>query len=181
MTERHPSDGSRAGAGDIGPDPTSGVERLQALIAQHGGAAPGIDDLPAATHWPSIPAIDVEAEWTELRAWVEQLLERFAQLDHHVVPACWWRHNEHVEALSSLRDHETVSYSDTAPATAPMEWLRALRDVTILLRAWTGELSCGATHQPAPTRLRAAGDDGWDVFVATDLERRRHAAIRAAF
>lgn len=180
MTERQPSDGATKGLGGGVSDPISGVERLQAIIVRHGGGAPGLDEVPAATHWPSIPAVDAEAEWNDLRAWVEQLLERFAQLDHHVVPACWWRHNEHVEALSALRDHETVSYSDTAPATGPMEWLRALRDVTALLRAWTSELSCGATHQPTPTRLRVAGDDGWDAFAAADLEQRRQAAIRTA-
>jgi hypothetical protein len=180
MTERPPDDGATKGLGGGVTDPASGVERLQALIARHSGAAPGLEEVPAATHWPSIPAVDTEAEWEDLRAWVEHLLERFAQLDHHVVPACWWRHNEHVEALSALRDHETVSYSDTAPATGPMEWLRALRDVTALLRAWTSELSCGATHQPAPTRLRAASADGWNDFIAAYLERRRQAAIDAA-
>ncbi len=180
MTERPPGDEPSERLGGKVTDSTSGVERLQALIAGHGGPAPALDEVPAATHWPSIPAVDAEAEWNELRFWVEQLLERFGQLDHHVVPGCWWRHNEHVEALSALRDHEAVSYSDTAPATGPMEWLRALRDVTALLRAWTSELSCGATHQPAPTRLRVAEDDGWDAFVAADLEQRRQAAIRAA-
>jgi hypothetical protein len=180
MIERPSADGPTTGLGGGVTDPTSGVERLQALIARYAGAAPALDEVPAATHWPSIPVVDAEAEWQDLRDWVEQLLERFAQLDHHVVPGCWWRHNEHVEALSALRDHEMVSYSDTAPATGPMEWLRALRDVTALLRAWTSELSCGATHQPAPRRLRIAEDDRWDVFVAADLEQRRQAAISAA-
>jgi hypothetical protein len=176
VTGRQLTDQTPEEDGDVSP-PFLAVDRFRALYA---AAGPDLNEVPAATHWPSVPAIDCEAEWAELRTWVEHLLERFAQLDHHVVPACWWRHNEHVEALSALRDHELVSYSGTAPATGPIDWLRALRDVTVLLKTWTAELSCGATHQPPPTRLQPAGDSGWGPFVASDTERRRQAAIQAA-
>ena len=56
----------------------------------------GIDEIPGATHWPEVLAVEAAAQWEELRVWVEQLQERFSHLDHHVVPRCWWRHNEHV-------------------------------------------------------------------------------------
>jgi len=52
-----------------------------------------------------------------------------------IIPAFWWRHNEHVEALVALRDHHHASFGDTAPATAPVDWFRALRDITVLLRS----------------------------------------------
>ena len=72
-----------------------------------------LDEIADATHWPEVLAVEGAAQWEELRAWVEQLQERFSHLDQHVVPRCWWRHNEHVEALSALRDHERSSFAAT--------------------------------------------------------------------
>jgi hypothetical protein len=136
-----------------------------------------LDEIPGATHWPEVLAVEGAAKWEELRAWVEQLQERFSHLDHHVVPRCWWRHNEHVEALSALRDHERSSFAATAPATAPVDWFRALRDVTSLLRSWTGDLSCGATHQDSQTRASPPAVTEWERFVQADVERRREQEI----
>jgi len=144
----------------------------------HPGEPVGYDetDIPAPTRWAAIPAEDAPQAWADLRAWVETLRDRF-DLDHHVLPACWWRHNPHVEALTALRDHEAASFLDTAPATAPVDWLRALRDVTALLRAWTGELGCDTTHRPAPApgATRAAFDEAdWAAHVHADTARRCH-------
>ena len=132
-----------------------------------------IDEIPGATYWPEVLAVEAAAQWEELRNWVEQLQERFSHLDHHVVPRCWWQHNEHVEALSALRDHERSSFASTAPATAPVDWFRALRDVTALLRSWTGDLCCGATHQGSPTRASPPAVGEWKRFVQDDVERRK--------
>jgi hypothetical protein len=138
-----------------------------------------LTDIPVPTHWPRVPAADIEAEWNGLRAWVEWLCTRFAHLDHHIIPRCWWRHNEHVEALAALRDHERSSFCDSAPASAPLDWFRALRDIAALLRAWTAETGCGATHQPPPATLRVHSDD-WDRFVADDKAARQSAEIDRA-
>jgi hypothetical protein len=136
-----------------------------------------LDEIADATHWPEVLAVEGAAQWEELRAWVEQLQERFSHLDQHVVPRCWWRHNEHVEALSALRDHERSSFAATAPATAPVDWFRALRDVTALLRSWTGDLSCGAAHQNSPTRASPPAVSEWERFVQADVERRQKREI----
>ena len=137
-------------------------------------------DIPTPTYWPALPATDAADEWDHLRAWVENLCGRFAHLDHHVIPRCWWRHNEHVEALAALRDHERSSYSDTAPATAPLDWFRALRDIAALLRAWTAELGCATTHQNPAATLRAVDEGEWERFVEVDVERRQQREIDAA-
>jgi hypothetical protein len=139
-----------------------------------------MEDVPAATHWPDIPDADVPEHWDELRSWVERLQERFAHLDHHVIPRCWWRHNEHVEALSALSDHELVSFAETAPATAPVDWFRAMRDITALLRSWTGELSCGAEHKDAPVPPKSLTEEDWEAFVQADVERRARSRIELA-
>ncbi len=139
-----------------------------------------IADVPAPTHWPSLPSADAAAEWNELRAWVETLQGRFAHLDHHVIPRCWWLHNDHVEALAALRDHEHSSFAPSAPATAPVDWFRAVRDITALLKAWTADLGCGATHTDSPTRLRATDSGEWDRFVTADVTRRIEAEIDRA-
>jgi hypothetical protein len=138
---------------------------------------PDLEELPGATYWPEIPAVDAAAKWEELRAWVEKLQGRFSHLDHHVVPRCWWRHNEHVEALSALRDHECSSFAETAPATAPVDWFRALRDVTALLRAWTGELACGAVHQDSRDHTNPPVEEECERLVRADIELRQRGAI----
>lgn len=137
----------------------------------------GLDpnDIPAATHWPSVSAAKAGHEWEQLRKWVERLQQRFEFLDGHVIPACWWRHNGHVEALVALRDHERVSYGDLAPATGPVEWLRALRDVAALLRSWTGELACGPGHRPAIDATRPFDAGEWDAHLRADVARREQA------
>ncbi len=133
-----------------------------------------IDEIPGATSWPAIDPTDTPAAWEDLSVWVDDLRRRFDHLDHHVIPGCWWRHNEHVEALVALRDHQRASFGDTAPAIAPVDWFRALRDITALLRSWTAEHACGAIHHNPPTRPQPADADAWDAFVAAEVERRQH-------
>lgn len=147
-----------------------------------GGAydAGELADVSAPTHWPAIPAADAADEWADLAAWVEALQGRFAHLDHHVIPRCWWRHNEHVEALAALRDHQRSSFASTAPATAPVDWLRALRDIAALLKAWTAEVGCGAVHQDPPAPLRSGDREEWERHVAGDVRRRHEHEIEAA-
>ena len=137
-------------------------------------------DLSAPTHWPTIPAADAATEWADLAVWVEVLRARFAHLDHHVIPRCWWRHNEHVEALAALRDHERSSFSSTTPVTAPVDWFRALRDVAALCKAWTGETGCGASHQDPPIPLRSVEPVEWQRHIDSDVRRRQQQEIDSA-
>jgi hypothetical protein len=130
------------------------------------------EDIPAATHWPSLDRDKAAREWEELRGWVERLRSRFEFLVHHVIPYCWWRHNGHVEALAALRDHERVSFAQLAPATAPLDWLRALRDTAVMLRSWTADLPCGAVHQPPITQPPFDREE-WSRYVAADFVDRR--------
>jgi hypothetical protein len=153
-------------------------DHILEMIGLRATGIPDLDDIPSATHWPSIPTQKAEVEWQELRTWVEQLQRRFAHLDHHTIPPCWWQHNEHVEALAALRDHERVSYLPAAPATAPVEWMRALRDIEFLLHSWTAEYPCGASHQEPPARFRHGQFDGWDDHLASDVKRRAETAAR---
>ena len=159
-----------------------GRYRLDELAQVLGDAydAGDLADVPAPTHWPSIPAADAATEWDDLAAWVVSLQSRFAHLDHHVIPRCWWRHNEHVEALCALRDHERSSYSATAPVTAPIDWLRALRDVAALCKAWTAETGCGASHTDPPTPLRTLDRLEWERHVTVDVTRRQQREIDTA-
>ncbi len=151
------------------------VDSLRQLFGSYDDE-PVEEEIPTVTYWPDISADAGAVEWVDLRSWVKELQERFSHLDHHVIPNCWWRHNEHVEALVALRDHERSSFSNTAPATAPLDWFRALRDITALLRTWTAERSCGAVHQNPPSRLHPDDTDAWDTFVAADVESRRRLA-----
>jgi hypothetical protein len=163
------------------PDTDSSEERRSAFAALFGAdGPPDFDDLSGPLHWEDLTPGEAGVAWPELRCWVEHLVVRFSHLDHHVIPACWWRHNGHVEALAALRDHERVSYAETAPATAAVEWHRALRDIEAMLRDWTGQHGCGAAHNDRDRQLRPPGPVEWDQFVRTDLESRQRAAIDAA-
>ncbi len=180
---------------DQQPEGRNPLDQLAQIIGDRFGSSPfdtahldGSDefdsaefaDVPAPTRWPSLPSADAAAEWEELRAWVEDLQGRFGHLDHHVIPRCWWRHNDHVEALAALRDHERSSFASTAPATAPVDWFRALRDVTAMLKAWTADLGCGATHIEAPKSPRAIDRGEWDRFVTADVAQRSGTEIDQA-
>lgn len=171
------NDHHRPRGGSAGPDP---AERLRALVAAQAGipAAPDEPDAPppGPVHWPSLPAADTADEWAELATWVSGLQARF-DLDAHVIPACWWRHNGHVEALAALRDHEAESYSPMAPASAAVAWLRALRDITALLQGWTAELGCAGGHHDGPPAPPAPSGPDWDEHVTADVARRRRAEL----
>ena len=95
----------------------TGREMLARLYAEDG--PPDLEVFGGPLHWPSIPAVDLATEFRELSDWVEGRVARFPHLDHTVIPNCWWRHNGHVEALQALRDHEQVSYADSAPRAQP--------------------------------------------------------------
>ncbi len=128
--------------------------------------------------WPGLCPEEAASEWESLRRWVTCLVERF-NLDQHVVPRCWWRHNAHVEALAALRDHERASFADTAAPTAALEWHRALRDIETRLRDWTSRLACGTRHEP--TRSRPSDDDtGWDEWLRADVAARRARLVTTA-
>jgi hypothetical protein len=93
------------------------------------------------------------AGWTSWRSGSTRLISRFA-LDTRVIPPCWPRHNALVEALSALRDHERASYHQTAPPTAAVDWLRALRDVEALLRSIAAQTQCTTqTHRSEIRRV----------------------------
>ena len=151
---------------------TPRVNSLEGLLSQYRESIPDFDEIPMATHWPSMSADEARINWINLFKWVEELRVRFSHLDHHVIPPCWWRHNGHVEALSALRDHELVSFMESAPASAPVDWFRALRDISSILRSWTGENSCSASH--VESFLNPISADSSDVrdFIANDIDRR---------
>ena len=151
---------------------------LAALFGADG--PPDLEELTGPFHWADLTSAEARAAWPELRSWVEELVTRFPHLDHHVVPACWWRHNSHVEALAALRDHERISYAETASPTAAVDWHRAVRDIEAMLREWTGQIGCGATHNDRDRQLRPPEPAEWDQFVQTDIDRRGQAAVDAA-
>lgn len=153
-------------------DPAADLARL---IAEGPGIGEpgGLDDIPAPTYWPAIRSSVAEGEWEALRSWVEELQARFECLcDHHVIPRCWYRHNGHVEALVALRDYERAAFAPSAPATAAVDFLRALEDVERVLRAWTVELRCGAEHVGESEPLEPSEED-WRAFVAEDIRFRQ--------
>jgi hypothetical protein len=139
-----------------------------------------IDEIAGPLYWTDLSPGEATQEWASLRAWVEQLMVRFSHLDHHAIPRCWFLHNGHVEALAALRDQERINYGETAPGTAAVDWHRAFRDIEARLRDWTGQLACGATHEPRSRQSRAIDPAEWDKFVHHDVSLRDQHAIERA-
>lgn len=159
-------------------DDEAGRRLLAQLYGQDG--PPDLEALAGPTRWPEIPAVDIAAELGELRGWVEELLERFPHLDHTVIPACWWRHNGHVEALQALRDHERVSYADSSPATAGVDWHRAFLLIEARLREWTGWSGCASGHKEPIPQLRRLDAGEWENHIRQQVERRQRREIDSA-
>ena len=101
------------------------MSRPDSAAASLYGALGGLDELAleGPLFWPEIPAAEARAEWEELRAWAHRLVARY-DLDSHVVPACWYRHNHSVAALAALRDCERGFFAATAPPCAGVDWQR---------------------------------------------------------
>lgn len=151
-------------------DQAEALALLGAMFAGKGAASPGQAAGPVL--WKAMTAEDAESKWSELRVWVEELVQRFEHLDHHVIPLCWWRHNGHVEALVALRDHERLSYSNASAPSAAVDWHRAFRDVEARLREWTATLPCGSHHDSRARPARKVDEDEWAAFVAEDAALR---------
>ena len=175
MPERIPNGAIPA---DYEGDEALEAQRVTALAKLYEADGPiDLDEIDGPMYWPDLPPGEAHQEWEALRAWVEQLVVRFAHLDHHVIPRCWFRHNGHVEALVALRDQERVNYSDTAPGSAAMDWHRAFRDIEARLREWTGQLACGATHEVRTHQVRSVDPDVWRQFVNDDVTRRQDETV----
>lgn len=133
-------------------------------------------------HWSTLSPLDAQREWPALRAWVDDLRERYPEdLDHHVIPSsCWFAHESHVVALQALKDHERVAYDPDSPASSAVDWHRALRDVVALLRTCTSNLRCTATEHFPARPVPAIDEAAFAKVVADDVARRRRKAIDRA-
>ena len=151
---------------------------IEELIASAG--VPGLGaGLAGPLHWPELPADRWAEEIGSLRAWVGRLVERF-DLDAHVVPACWWRHNHLVEVLGALRDYERACYAPASPATAAVEFHRALRDMEAVLRTWVADLRCEGGHDPSHDKGRRLPAEGWERWLDGEAGRRQGQAASSA-
>jgi len=123
--------------------------------------------IPEVLHWPDIAPDELEGEWEDLRAWVADLLGRFTWIDHHVVPDCWWQHNELAELLSALRGHEQIAYMPGQPPTAATDWFRAMRDLLGMAKVWTSESGCAAGHVERAPRETTISPEDWAGHLAS--------------
>jgi len=131
------------------------------------------DAVNAPLHWPSLGPFAAQGEWPELAKWVDALRHRYRGLDSYVVPACWYEHESLVVALQALKDHERVAYDQSSPASSAMDWHRAFRDISGLLRQFTADLRCG--HGPEYGDIELFG-----MFIANDIAQRRRRAATVA-
>ena len=142
---------------DATPAPDSPVVAaltdLSTRLSADGG---DFEEFEGPIYWPTRDPDQVEFDWPCLAEWVNRLRARFPHMTARI-PDCWYRHNDLVEALLALRDHERVSYSSTAPASAAVEWHRAFRDMEAPLGQLDQAVHLHRPRQgPPPTRPRHA-------------------------
>ena len=155
-------------------DEDDGASALGRLFAADG--PPDLEEglFAGPLYWPAIPAADIEREFRDLRAWVQELLERFEHLDHKAIPPCWWRHNGHVEALQALRDHERMSYAESSPGQAATSWHREFQFIEARLREWTTLLRVRARSTARPSRQpRLIDEEAWEAHLQAERQRRQ--------
>jgi hypothetical protein len=61
-----------------------------------------------------------------------------------------------------------------------VDWFRAFRDITALLRAWTGLSGCAGTHTSPPTPHLPDDDEDFVEHVKADVEARSASAAAKA-
>lgn len=152
------------------------VAALTELTSRLSAEGDDFDELEGPIYWPTREAQQAEFDWPALAAWVRGLRERFPHMTARI-PDCWYRHNDLVEALLALRDHERVSYSGTAPASAAVEWHRAFRDMEARWDSWIKRFTCmvpGRAHEPLDLNS-LDHDQVFAAFVKDDLSRREAA------
>ena len=130
-----------------------------------------VDESAPPVHWGELTGDEAAREWPALRAWVDELQRRFPHTLR--LPTCWWQHNDLVELLAALRDHERVSYGPSAPATAAIDWHRAFRDTEARAETWIRRLSCSI---PGREHSDATAPEAWQRFVEADVRMRRAGA-----
>lgn len=172
-------DGEASNAHDGGEQSTlhDGAEAIDpygAIRASLAGELPeDFDELVGPTFWPDLALADLETQWTELRQWVEALVTRYPHLiTQKAVPACWFRHNELVEALVALRDHERVTFSESSPGTAPAAWHQVFALIEARLREWTAVAGCLSSHREPHVVMRIPSDAEWAAWVEHDKTTR---------
>ena len=123
-----------------------------ALAFDDDGHAAIFGQLTGPVHLPSLSGAVRERVKAELREWVTELVRRFC-VDARAIPPCWEEHSGMVEALLALRDHERACFAQSAAPTAAVDWLRALQDVTHLLRELNAVTQCRMReHRDPPQR-----------------------------
>jgi hypothetical protein len=127
-----------------------------------------VDAAACPTYWPRLTAAEAAEEWPTLREWVKQLQHRFPHTLR--LPNCWWQHNDLVEILSALRDHERGSYAASAPPNSALDWHRAFRDVELRIEIWIKRFGCTVPGREHPL---GTDDAAWLAFLEGDAATRR--------
>ncbi len=157
-----------------GDDDDPRAERLAALARMLSpGGPPDPNDQAPPILFPALSAEETAEEFEYLRGWVEALVVRYPHLYPDAVPACWYRHAAHVEALSALYDYQRSCFGNAALPTDAVRWHRAFRDIEERLRIWTAAAGCNPKdgHRP-PAAAPVIDEEDWALFLAEETARR---------
>lgn len=133
-----------------------------------------VDAAASPTCWTRLTADEAAEEWPALRAWAEQLQRRFPHALR--LPTCWWKHNDLVEILAALRDHERGAYASSATPSSAIDWHRAFREVEARMEIWIKRFGCAVPGREHPT---GTDESAWRAFVDADIASRARRPDRA--
>jgi len=146
----------------------------------HTRRPPGARHQQAPVYWPELLHSEAGWQWDDLRDWVELFVARF-RIDSRTIPPCWYRHNAMVEALSALYDHELGSYQQSDAKRTAVEWIRAVGEITRMLRDWTARAGCTGSEHRADVDTGARTDESeWAPVVGLDVARRAAVPLSVA-
>jgi hypothetical protein len=139
------------------------IPRRRHAPAATGTAPAGEPQGPAPegtlSEWHNMTPGQQMAEWSQLRAWVTWLIDRYELVIEDRLPACWAQHPGLVEELRALRAWRTEIYDGSQPQAgqAARYWHAELERV-LHAAATRYAAGCRAGHRGAPHLISA--DDG---------------------
>jgi hypothetical protein len=121
---------------------------------------------PGPVFVPGLKGEEIAGFYAELAGWVDGLRHRYQHLGAKVIPACWWRHQGHVEALQALRDAERALLAESAAPMAAANWQQLFAIIESRLREFAGEYGCGEEHTQRRVRQDTEAEGPvWDEFI----------------
>jgi len=102
-------------------------------------------------HWPDLPNDQHAARYTELLAWMREVLVERYPFDAEALTPCWWRHPTAVDLLTAAWQSWTAVYRNPAASVdRQVTWQHTTRPTTTFQLRLALSNCSGAKHVDDP-------------------------------